>query len=209
MVVAGLPRGPGAYGRGVTRVPAWGVASSIGAPLALIGGWTLAARLQPSGYDPVTQTISSLAGLDAAHRWVMTLGLLGTGVCQATTALALRPAARAGRRLLAVGGGFTVLVGLNPLPSANGYSAVHAVVAVGAFVALATWPLASWRRGTCVPWGLRLRVAVAAGCVLAALTGWFFGAALLGGGAIGLSERVAAGSQALWPLAVVLSGRRS
>jgi len=38
---------------------------------------------------------------------------------------------------------------------------------------------------------------------------WFFTELLMGGQRVGLAERVAAGAQAVWPLAVVLSVRRA
>jgi hypothetical protein len=38
---------------------------------------------------------------------------------------------------------------------------------------------------------------------------WFFDELLMSGQRVGLAERVAAGAQAMWPLAVVLSVRRS
>jgi hypothetical protein len=42
--------------------PWWGVLSSAAAPTLLIGGWTLAAAQQDTGFDSLTQTISALAG---------------------------------------------------------------------------------------------------------------------------------------------------
>jgi len=60
-------------------VPWWGVISSAAAPVLLIGGWTVAAGLQPR-FDPVADTISALAAIGATDRWVMTLTfLLGFG----------------------------------------------------------------------------------------------------------------------------------
>jgi len=189
----------------VTRVPTWGVVSSAAAPVLLVGGWTLAARLQPHGFDAVTGTISDLAARGASDRWVMTLALAGTGACQIATSLALSPARPAGRWLLACGGLCTLLVATNPLPAPHGHSAVHTAVAAGAFAALAVWPLASWRRSGAAPWGLRPRVAVSAGGGLVLLTGWFFSQALGDGARVGLVERVAAAAQTVWPCAVVLS----
>ena len=71
------------------RVPWWGVVSASLAPVFLIGGWTLAASLQPAGYSAVRDTIRALAGLGARDRWVMTAGLVGLGVCHVVTSLAL------------------------------------------------------------------------------------------------------------------------
>lgn len=41
-------------------VPWWGVAFSAAAPVLMVGGWTVAADLQPR-FDPVATTVSALA----------------------------------------------------------------------------------------------------------------------------------------------------
>ena len=194
----------------MTRMPWWGIATAAAAPILLVAGWTIAARLQPGGFDPVARTISDLAGAEASHRWVMTSAILGTGACQIATAVALRPAALPGRLVFAVGGACTVLVAMNPLPPAGQAANVHAIVAAGSFAALAAWPLVSWRRGEEVPWGLRHGVAVSAGCVLVAVTAWFFRDVVTEAATVGLSERTAAVLLNLWPLAVAVSaGQRA
>jgi hypothetical protein len=53
---------------GVRSVPWWGLVSSAAAPVLLVGGWTLAAGLQPGSFDAVAGTISSLAAEGAADR---------------------------------------------------------------------------------------------------------------------------------------------
>jgi len=181
------------------------VLSSAAAPVLLIGGWTVAAARQPAGYNSVQRTISSLAALGATDRWLMTAALAGLGICHAVTALGLRPAAVAGRAVLALGGVATVLVAAFPLPQV-GTSANHSLAAGVAFVSLAVWPALAWRRGT--PAALRPVAATGAAVVLLGLVGWF-GVALHDGTRVGLAERVAAGAQALWPLVVVLTARRS
>ncbi len=239
-------------------VPWWGVLSSAAAPVLLIGGWTVAASRQRDSYDSVTDTISALAAHGAADRWLMTTALVGVGACHVVTALALRPAARPGRLVLAAGGVATLLVAVFPLPSGSGSSAAHTLVAGISFGALAGWPaVAATARPTTatseqacgiasacsdvtadvgvtehvgvtedvgvtadvgvaadvgaeasadgdVPWGLRPVVAVAASSVLAGLVGWFT-VSLTSGDRVGLTERLAAGAQALWPLVTVLS----
>jgi hypothetical membrane protein len=187
------------------RVPWWTVLSAAMAPVFLIGGWTLAAALQPAGYNSVRDTISALAGLGATDRWVMTTGLVGLGICHLVTALGLRPAAGAGRCLLAIGGLATVLVAVFPVPRV-GASDLHRLFAGIGFVTLGLWPALAWRRGQPVPWGLRPAVSIVAAAVLLGLLGWFV-AELYGG--VGLTERLLAGAQALWPLAVVLTARRA
>lgn len=224
----------------VPEVPWWGVVSSAAAPVLLIGGWTAAAALQRAGFDPVRETISALAALDADDRWVMTAALAGLGCCHVTTAAALRPAARSGRVLLAAGGIGTVLVAAFPLPVGDGGSVPHTAAAALAFGALAAWPALAWRRRSgrragptgagpagagptgagptgagpagagptgAGPVALRPAVAGAAAVVLLGVLGWFVVELTTDGRAVGLSERVVAGSQAVWPLLAVLSAR--
>jgi len=125
----------------VRRVPWWGVVSAAAAPVLLIGGWTVAARLQPGSFNAVADTISALAARGAADRQVMTLALAGTGTCYILTGLALRPAAWPGRLILMGGGAATVLVAANPQPGGGGNSPAHVFWAAAGFVALAAWPL--------------------------------------------------------------------
>jgi len=190
-------------------VPWWGLVSSAVAPVLLVGGWTLAAGLQPGSFDAVAGTISSLAAVGAADRWVMTLALAGVGACYVITGLALRPAASAGRLILTSGGAATVLVAAFPETAGDGGSPPHTFCAAVGFVALAVWPLAARRRGPWVSAWLRPGVCAGAAGVLLGLLVWF-GAELIGGGRqVGLAERVLAGAEAAWPLAVVLACRWS
>jgi hypothetical membrane protein len=186
-----------------SSTPWWALLSSATAPVLLIGGWTLAGQRQPDGYDGTVETISSLAALGAADRWLMTAALIGVGLCHLVTAYGLTRARTAGRVLLGVGGVATILVAVFPLP-VTGEAPAHAAAAGLAFVALAVWPAGAWRRGD-GPVALRPVVSVAAALVLLGLVGWF--AVTLGtGDRVGLSERVAAGAQSCWPLIVMLSG---
>ena len=155
----------------------WVPVSSALAPVALIGGWTVAAARQGDGFDSVRDTISALAAHGADDRWVMTAGL-----------------AVLGRWVLGAGGVSAALVAVFAQPSAG-----HFPVATASFLALTLWPAASG-----VP---SRRAGLAATVGLGALLVWF-GTQLGDGDLLGLSERVVAGSQALWPLAVVLVLRR-
>lgn len=182
----------------VRTVPWWSVLSAASAPVLLIGGWQLAASRQPGGFDPVRQTISALAAQGATDRWIMTTGLAGVGACHVVTALGLRPAAPAGRVLLATGGAATLAVAAFPQP-ATGDSPAHIAAAAVAFPALSLWPALAWRRGRSpsrAGW-------LGAASGLLALLGWFGLDFLTGGARIGLSERLLAAAQSLWPLAVV------
>lgn len=166
------------------------MASSVVAPVALIGGWTLAAARQRPGYRPVHDTISALAARDASDRWIMTFGLAVLGICHVVTASGLTEARAAGRVLLALGGAATVAVAALPQPAAG-----HVPAAAAGFVALALWPVFSEAPS---------RVAGrAATVVLLVLLGWF--GLQLNGELLGLTERFVAGAEALWPLAVVVS----
>lgn len=181
----------GVGGVGQTRwMRSWVLVSAAGAPVALIGGWTLAQNRQSDGFDPVTDTISALAASGADDRWIMTLGLLVLGVCHVVTAAGLTEAAPAGRTLLALGGVATIVVAASPQPAAP-----HVPAAAVSFVALALWPAFS-----ALP---DRRTGLVATAVMLVLLAWL-GVELRGGDHLGLSERLLAGSQSLWPLFVVL-----
>jgi hypothetical membrane protein len=195
-------------------VPWWGLVSSIAAPVLLIGGWTVAAGVQPVPFDAVERTISELAARDTPHRWLMTTALVGVGLSHLVTAYALGSASPAGRLVHGLGGLATLLVAAFPLPAGGSSSVAHTAAAAVAFVSLAVWPAFAWRRPR-VP---KRRSAVALlgprACAMATLTlllalAWFFSEQISNGQRVGLAERVAAGTQAIWPLAVVLAARRS
>jgi hypothetical membrane protein len=182
--------------------------SSTLAPVVLVGGWTLAAARQPGGFDSVLGTISDLAGHDATDRWLMSGAIVATGVCHVVTAAALRPGARRGRVLLALGGVATVLVAVFPLPAGGATSDAHRTVALAAFVTLSVWPPFARRTEPAAPWGLRPRVAVTAGGVLGVALVVFVAAVLTDSPQVGRYERVLAAAQACWPAVVVWSASR-
>lgn len=181
-------------------VPGWALASAALAPIALIGAWTVAASRQPGHFSAVHQSISALAARGGTDRWIMTAGLAGLGACHVVTALGLRPARRGGRWLLGVGGVATAVVAAAPQPE-HGSSAVHLAAAGVGFATLSLWPVFARGDGPAI---LRRRSGVAASAVLLALLGWL--AVEIGhDDLVGLSERLLAGAQALWPLVVVLA----
>jgi hypothetical protein len=187
----------------------WTPFSAAGAPVFLIGGWTLAAALQPRGFDSFKDTISALAGLGAQDRWLMTTALYALGVCHVLTAWGLRAAGIWGRRVLGFGGVCTLFVASLPLPSSpHGDASGHLRAATAAFVSLTVWPLFAFRRDPDAPPGLGPQISVAASLVLIALLGWL-GYEVRDRTYIGLAERMAAGAQGLWPLVVVLATTRS
>jgi hypothetical membrane protein len=185
-------------------VPWWGVISSAAAPVLLIGGWTVAAGLQPH-FDPIADTVSALAAIGATDRWVMNLIFLLVGACYILTALALRPAKTTGRLILIGGAAAGMLVTTSPEHPGGFGSVPHFVFATIGFAGLMTWPAGAWRRGPAVPWGLRPTPAAAAVAVQFALLAWFGTELILGAHQVGLAERMVGAAQAAWPLAVVLS----
>jgi len=175
-------------------VPSWATVSSLVAPVAMIGGWTVAADRQPGGFDWARRTISELAGYGAHERWIMTTGLVLLGICHLMTAAGLRTAATPGRVLLAIGGAAIITVAALPLP-AHGTSLWHGIAAGVAFVTLSAWPVASG-------------ATVVNGVASAALTGLlllFLVDLRSGGDYVGTTERLLAGAQACWPAVVTLS----
>lgn len=188
-------------------VPWWARLSAGSAPVALIGGWTVAALAQPEGFDSVRDTISALADYPADHRWVMTGAIAVTGVCHALTAHGLCPPRSWSRLALVVAGAGTLAVAAVPLGlSGTG----HAVAATTAFGALALWPSLA-ARDAVLPAALtgsragRVGVdAVSAGFV-ALLAGLGAGQPA---GYVGLSERVLAAGEVLVVAAAALAAWR-
>jgi hypothetical membrane protein len=182
----------------------WGAISAVAAPVVLIGGWTVAAGLQPR-FDPVADTVSDLAAIGATDRWVMNLVFVLVGACYILTALALRSAKTVGRMVLIAGAIAGMLVAANP-EHAGGFGSVpHFVFASLGFAGLTLWPVAAARKGPMAPWGVRRGPAVAAVAVQFALLAWFGTELILGGHQVGLAERIMGAAEAAWPLAVVLS----
>jgi hypothetical membrane protein len=193
----------------VRAVPWWGVVSSAAAPVLMVGGWTVAAGLQPHSYNAIADTVSSLAAVGAHDRWVMTLTFLVVAVCDVVTGLALRPARAPGRLILIAGAVAGLLVAVNPEQPGTNYPLPHIIFGAAGCAALVAWPAGAWRRGRSAPWGLRPAVSAGAVAVLLVLLAWFGAELITAGGQAGLAERVFGAGQALWPLAVVVSCRHA
>lgn len=183
-------------------VPGWALASAVLAPVGMIGGWTLAAAQQQS-FDPVRETISALAAAPSTAPWTMTAGLALTGVSHCVTAAGLASARPAGRAVLALAGVATAGVAAFPVDRSP---QAHGLTAAVAFAALTAWPALASHAD--VDGALSRRVGLTATAALAVALVWF-GIELQqlapdAGAATGLAERVLAGAQSLWPLAVVV-----
>ncbi|MHB8184557.1 MAG: DUF998 domain-containing protein [Dermatophilaceae bacterium] len=171
---------------------------------------------QPRSRCPLTPSYARSASSPRATpptRWLMTSALVGVGLSHVVTAFALRPVAAPGRLVQGLGGLATVLVAVFPLPSGGGSSPAHTAAATVSFVSLALWPAFAWIRprlpGQAFETILGPRVSAAATGTLLLTLAWFFDELLVSGQRVGLAERVAAGTQAVWPLVVVLSVRRA
>ncbi|MGL5908933.1 MAG: DUF998 domain-containing protein, partial [Phycicoccus sp.] len=181
--------------------PRVAVVSATTAVVALVGGWTWAAGVQPGGFDQTAESVSALAAATTPRRWVMTTGLVVTGLAHLVSAWALRPARGHGRLLLAAGGGATLLVAALPLPSRAGSSLAHTVAAGLSFGLLAVWPWFAARSGGPPALGPRAS-RIAAGVLAASVLSLPFG---LDGATFGLHERVVAVLTVGWPLVVATS----
>jgi hypothetical protein len=184
-------------------MPWWGVASSVLAPVFLVGGWTVAAALQPIPFNSVSRSISALAAQGMPYRWLITIALLGVGACHAITGLALRPVADAGRIMLIFGGLSGMVIAAYPQHAHSG-SPVHEIFSVSAVVLMMLWPIAGMRSDPGAAAALRPQAAWAYGLVTLGLLLWFT-AQLFNGPLLGLSERAITADQSLWPLIVVAS----
>lgn len=173
----------------------------------MVAGWTAAAGLQPHPVNPVAETVSALAAVGAADRWVMTLTFVLVGACDVITGLALRAAGTPGRLILIAGAAAGMLIAANPEHPGTSFPVPHMVCAAAGAAGLVAWPAGAWRRGPSVPWGLRPAVSAAAVAVLLGLVAWFAVELISFGGQAGLAERIFGAAQALWPLLVVVSCR--
>ena len=169
--------------------------SAVLAPVALIVGFLLAQSRQRPGFDPLRDTLSSLAAHPAVQPWVMTTGFVLLGASHMITAAGLPAAGPLARVLLAVGGIATLVVAASPQPAA-----LHVPAAKVSFVALGLW-------AALTPGGLR-RVGLSLTALDAALLIWFV-VELRSGDYVGLSERAVAVSEALTPIAILVALRRS
>ncbi|MGI5522004.1 DUF998 domain-containing protein [Micromonospora sp. CA-259024] len=199
-------------------VPNWAVATAAAAPVLLVAGWTVAQARQPTGYDPIRDTISELAGQDATDAWIMVGALVLLGCCYLAVAAVLHAAGLPSRFLLAVGGVATIALVAFPRPPVGG-SLSHGIAATVAVLALALWPAGSALRlprgpdaahpsAAQPPWAFRRAVGLSATLVLLALFGWC-AFEVTSGSRTGLAERITAVAVSLWPLLAVLSARRA
>ncbi|MEJ2888876.1 DUF998 domain-containing protein [Actinomycetospora aeridis] len=183
------------------------LALALAAPVLLVVGALVAEAVQPHGaYDPVGQTISTLAGRGATDRWIMTSALALIGVLYLLVAAGLRGVPTLGRALLGVGGAGVVVAALAAQP-AHGSSTVHMTGTVTAAIAFALWPipLVADRR---LDRRLRQGSVVAVAGMLGLLA-WLCAQAWTDGTWLGAAERALILGETVWPIVVVGWGVRS
>ena len=183
----------------------WAVVSTALAPLAMISAWLVAETLQPPSYSPLGSSISGLASLGAADRWIVTSALFVVGACYLVTAACLPGLRRPARMVLLITGLSGIGIAASPQP-VHGTNPQHLVwTALGA-VALAVWPAFTARRTARPPLILRPRAVAAVTVVSLALLTWLV-VETQGGSALGLAERLVTGLQMTWPFVVILALR--
>jgi hypothetical membrane protein len=166
-----------------------------------------AEALQPPGFDPLRATLSDLAGLDAAHRWVMTAGIIGMGAWFMVTGWWLTVVGMGGRVMLGIGGAACQLIAMSPV-SEYVVPLRHYVFTAVAFVALALWPAAGMRRAAVAPWPLRPATAITVSAVLCGLFAWLTVSVAFESW-MGLPEHLLAIILVTWPsVVIVASGAR-
>jgi len=182
-----------------------GLVGAIAAPIISIVGQLIALMTWPD-YDSVKQTISELAAGDAPTQFWVELIFCGTGVGFLLVAVFTPAIAMAGRALIFIGGLAFFGVAVFPLETMAAYSSIgHRLSAMIGFIALAAWPLVGMRRDERLPWVIRPLGSLGITAVMAACCFWFLGVwSHPELGYVGVTERLAAGLEAVWPLVVVV-----
>lgn len=189
-----------------SKVPSWwALVAALAAPVLLDGGFELAAARQPASYDPVHDTISSLAAQGAADPWIMTTAMVAVAACYLLVAVGLHGLRLASRLALGASGLATLVIAVARQPR-HGFSDWHALAVALAAVAMCAFPIlaATWRPERRVA---SSRSFVVAAIAVTGLTLWFF--VEQHHADVGLAERVATTADALCPSVVVVSLRRA
>lgn len=190
---------PGRRWRPGSGLPAVLVLSMAAPVVFLVGLHCAEVAQRPGTYDPVAQTVSTLAGRGASDPWIMTGTMLGIGLAYVAVAASLRGMSRLGRGVLGIGAASVIGTALAPQP-AHGTSAVHMTAVVIGCLAFAGWPLALAGDRGLNPW-LR-RALVAASTVIAVTLAWLCAQACAHGTLLGTAERVLILAQTVPPIAV-------
>ncbi|WP_167837890.1 DUF998 domain-containing protein [Mycolicibacterium sp. NCC-Tsukiji] len=180
--------------------------TAAAAPAVLVGAAILARGALTTSYDPLSETLSVLAGRGSG-RWIMTAGFMLSAACQLATAMGLRVVRLSARIALATAGCCGLVVAAFPVTvSAN--VGTHLLAAGGELIALALVPILGMSSVPTTPPVCRPRCALTATLVLCALVLWVYYEATHGV-FLGLAERLTAVTELAWPLVVVVFARRA
>jgi hypothetical membrane protein len=194
-------------GQASLTYPRWVLLSAGLSPIVITSGWLIAGQLQPTGYDPVRQTISVLAGSEGSYSWIMTGALYltcGLYILTAAGLAQLRPSARA---LLVLAGICSAGIASAPEP-ASGPTAMHLAWTVLGGITIALWPAFAGRLGTSAPVSVRAPTAVIVTVAFVGLLSWVL-YETQGGSELGLAERMASSVPTAWPFVVAIALRRA
>jgi len=187
------------------RIAGWTLVTAAGAPAALVAAAIVARDVLTTSYDPLSETLSVLAGRGSGQG-IMTAGFMLSAVCQIATAMGLRVVRLSARLALAIAGCCGLAVAAYPVTvSAN--ESTHLVAAGGGLIALALVPILSMSSASTTPLVCRPRWALTATLVLCALVLWVYYEANHGV-FLGLAERLTAVAELAWPLVVVVFARQ-
>jgi hypothetical membrane protein len=181
------------------------IVSAYLVPVVFIGGTTLAGLMWP-GYNPVRQTISELAAVDAPTRVFTTTVFVLAGLGHLVTVTFARGIGVVGRIAYLVGALASLAVAAFPLPADGGRSSAHNTAAIIGFVLLAAWPILGMRLRPDFPWLVRPLGSLLGTLILTAFCLWFLVVwTSTSVPYVGLVERLAADAESLWPAVVVTS----
>jgi hypothetical protein len=183
----------------------WAITGAAMLPVVLISAWMIAGALQPGPYNPVRQTVSTLAGQAGSHPWIVTSALIAVGPSYFAVACGLPAVRRAARIGLAVSGFAAIGIALSPEPVVGSTPQHVAFTGIGA-ASIAVWPALTAQRESPASILTTFPVAMTTTAIFLAMLGWFVAEAH-GGSAVGFVERLDSSVQIVWPLAVALSVR--
>ena len=180
--------------------------TAAGAPMVLVAAAIVAGAAVTTSYDPLSETLSVLAGRGSGQG-IMTAGFILSAVCQIETAVGLRVLRLSARVALAAAGCCGLAVAAFPVTvSANVHA--HLAAAGAGVVALALLPVLGVSNVPTSPLVCRPRWAVTATVVLCVLVAWVYYEANHGV-VLGLAERLTAVAELGWPVVVVVFARRA
>jgi len=187
------------------RVAGWTLVTAAGAPAVLVAAAVVARDVLTTSYDPLSETLSVLAGRGSGQG-IMTAGFMLSAVCQIATAMGLRVLRLSARVALAIAGCCGLVVAAFPVTvSAN--ESTHLLAAASGLIALALVPILGMSSASTTPLVCRPRWALTATLVLCALVLWVYFEANHGV-FLGLAERLTAVAELAWPLVVVVFARQ-